>query len=83
MASANDNGSKSKSVLSDLIANRSANIQKASSWPLWELEDQLKRAQTAKLDFLETNPAHDLSIIDEHISQLEESLKLRFKSAQA
>lgn len=69
--------SKTRDVLSELFANRESNIREALSWPTWEIEDQLKRAKTAKEGFLAENPMHDLSIIEEHISQLEQSLKVK------
>lgn len=71
---AKDNKSK---VLAELFQRRTVNIEEATTWPKWEIEDQLKRAQTAKEGFLSANPMHDLSIIEEHISQLTESLKIK------
>ena len=69
--------SKVRDVLAELFANRESNIKEALSWPAWEIEDQLKRAKTAKVGFLAENPMHDLSIIDEHINQLEESYNIK------
>lgn len=69
--------SKKRDVLAELFANRESNIKEALSWPAWEIEDQIKRAKTAKEGFLAENPMHDLSIIEEHINQLEESYKLK------
>lgn len=77
MAAAKKNENKKRDVLAELFAKRESNIQEATSWPAWEIEDQLKRAQTAKEGFLAANPMHDLSIIEEHISQLSESLKIK------
>lgn len=69
--------SDKKDVLTELLARREANIKQAIEWPLWEIEEELERAKVAKEGFLMKNPMHDLSIIEEHISQLEESYKVR------
>lgn len=66
-----------RDVLAELFAKRESNIKAATEWPKWEIEDQLKRAQSAKEGFLMKNPLHDLRIIEEHINQLEESLKIK------
>jgi hypothetical protein len=67
---------KDDSILSALISKRNTNIQEASTWPKWEIEEELQRATSAKKVFLKKNPMHDLTIIEERIDQLEESLKL-------
>ena len=69
--------SDKKDVLADLLARREVNIKQAIEWSLWEIEEELERAKVAKESFLIKNPMHDLSIIEEHISQLEESYKIR------
>ncbi len=68
---------KKRDVLAELFEKRDENVQKAASWPKWEIEDLLKRTLTAKEGFLLANPMHDLSIIDEQINQLETSLKIK------
>ena len=62
-------------VLASLLSKRESNIKDASSWPKWEIEEELQRANSAKEVFLKKNPMHDLTIIEERIDQLEESLK--------
>lgn len=69
--------SDKKDVLADLLARREVNIKQATEWPLWEIEEELERAKIAKEGFLMRNPRHDLRIIEEHISQLEESYKIK------
>ena len=80
MATANKTESKKRDVLAELFEKRDENIQKAAAWPKWEIEDLLKRAQTAKEGFLAANPMHDLRIIEEQIDQLETSLKIKTES---
>ncbi len=77
MATAKKTENKKRDVLAELFDKRDENIQKTSLWPKWEIEDVLKRAQTAKEGFLLANPMHDLSIIEEQINQLETSLKIK------
>ncbi len=77
VATAKKTENKKRDILAELFEKRDENIQKTSSWPKWEIEDVLKRAQTAKEGFLSANPMHDLSIIDEQINQLETSLKIK------
>jgi hypothetical protein len=71
------NANKKRDVLAELFEKRDSNIKTATSWPAWEIEDVLKRAQSAKEGFLMDDPMHDLSIIEEQISQLTESLKIK------
>jgi len=71
------NTDKKRDVLAELFEKRDSNIKTATSWPAWEIEDVLKRAQSAKEGFLMADPMHDLSIIEEQISQLTESLKIK------
>ena len=69
--------SAKRNVLAELFSNREANIKEALSWTAQDIEDQLKRAKIAKEGFLAANPMHDLSIIEEHISQLEEAFNIK------
>ncbi|HEY8272864.1 MAG TPA: hypothetical protein VIG33_18365 [Pseudobdellovibrionaceae bacterium] len=68
---------KKQDVLAKLFSKRDENILKATNWNPWEIEEELKRAKSARASFLEINPHHDLSIIDEHIDQLTTSLKIK------
>jgi hypothetical protein len=68
-------GNKKRDILAELFANRDSNIQAASKWNTWEIEDQIKSVISAKESFLEENPDHDLRIINEHLDQLQEALK--------
>ncbi len=77
MATVKKTENKKRDVLAELFEKRDENIKKTSQWPKWEIEDVLKRAQSAKEGFLLSNPMHDLSIIDEQINQLETSLKIK------
>lgn len=77
MATVKKTENKKRDVLTELFEKRDENIKKTSLWPKWEIEDVLKRAQTAREGFLLANPMHDLSIVDEQINQLETSLKIK------
>jgi len=70
-------GNKKRDILAELFTNRNTNIQAASKWDAWEIEDQIKSVISAKESFLEENPDHDLRIINEHLDQLQEALKLK------
>lgn len=70
-------GNKKRDILAELFSNRDANIKAAVNWNLWEIEDQIKSVLSAKESFLEENPDHDLRIINEHLDQLQEALKLK------
>lgn len=68
-----------RDILKELLEHRDANIKEAHSWSIWDIEDQLRRAKIAKEAFIFENPRHDLSIINEHISQLDESYKSKLR----
>jgi hypothetical protein len=68
---------KQRDVLAELFANRDKNIESAKNWTIWEIQDQLKRVEAAKESFLLKDPNHDVSIVNEHIEQLTQSLKIK------
>jgi hypothetical protein len=68
---------KRQDVLKKLFSKREENIKNALNWNLWDIEDQLERAKTAKEGFLTKDSNYDTSIINEHIDQLTQSLKLK------
>lgn len=74
---------KKRDVLAELFANRDKNIQAAAQWNVWEIEEQIKSVESARDSFLEQNPEHDLSIINEHHSQLSEALKIKLRELQS
>lgn len=74
---------KKRDILEELFANRNKNIEAASQWNVWEIEEQIKSVESARESFLEENPEHDLSVINEHHSQLTEALKIKLKDQQA
>lgn len=77
MAIAKKTDNKKRDVLAELFAKRDLNVKEATAWPVWEIQEELERAEMAKVSFLAKDPMHDLSIIEEHISQLFESLKIK------
>lgn len=74
---------KKRDVFAELFANRDKNIEAATKWNIWEIEDQIKSAVSAKESFLEQNPDHDLKIINEHIDQLNKALEIKLQEQQA
>ncbi len=72
--------SQKRDILGELFAIRDKNIEAATKWNVWEIENQIKSAISAKESFLDQNPNHDLRIINEHINQLNESLRIRLKN---
>ena len=69
----------------ELLSKRNENIEVAAQWPIFEIKEELARTVLAKEIALEKNPNHDTCILDEHIEQLKESLRLsaiRSRSAE-
>lgn len=80
---ATNKNNKKRDILAELFANREKNIQAATKWNVWEIEEQIKSVESARESFLEENPEHDLSIVNEHHSQLSEALKIKLKELQS
>lgn len=68
---------KERDVLTDLKAQRSANIINTANWSFDDLEEMISTYDTAKDIAIETVDLASVSILEEKISQLQEAKILK------
>jgi hypothetical protein len=73
---------KKRDILAELFTSRDKNIEVATKWNVWEIEEQIKSVESARESFLEQNPNHDLRVINEHHDQLTQALKIKLQDQQ-